>query len=168
MAKPEAAAAALVADLGLRPPVDPAEVARTLSAVVVTQPGAEDLSGMLLRRDGQLVIGANGARPIEQQRFAVAHCLGHLRLHPARPVLVCTDRRAVLGAYPGIATDREEAGANRFAAALLMPESAVRDAASRGDFAGAGELAEAIAAAFGVSVPVATFRLLYLGITASG
>ncbi|WP_414171006.1 ImmA/IrrE family metallo-endopeptidase [Streptomyces diastatochromogenes] len=155
--------------MGLQPPIDPAEVARMLSAVVIPQPGAEDLSGILIRREGQIVIGLNSRRPVGQQRFAVAHCLGHLRLHPVRPVIVCTDRRGELGAIPSIATDREEAAANRFAAAFLMPEPAVRDLARRSDCAATGMgLAQAAADVFGVSASVAAFRLLYLGLVAGG
>ncbi|MFD6990497.1 ImmA/IrrE family metallo-endopeptidase [Streptomyces sp. NPDC059943] len=67
-----------------------------------------DLSGMLLRRDGQPpVIGANDSQPPLRQRFTIARELGHLLLHLDREVVL--DRPVRINLRDGLsstATDR--------------------------------------------------------------
>ncbi|MGW1786468.1 ImmA/IrrE family metallo-endopeptidase [Streptomyces sp. NPDC002143] len=80
----------------------------------------------------------------ERRRFTVAHELAHLRLHRGRPLILDTDTRVnYRNTVSSMATDREEIEANRFAAALLAPETLVRDAVHQISFRTVDELVSA-------------------------
>ncbi|MFE7497582.1 ImmA/IrrE family metallo-endopeptidase [Streptomyces albidoflavus] len=166
MAKADVAARSLLEELQIRtPPVDPYDVAKRLGVVVVPQRLDGDVSGMLLRRDGNCVIGVNEDHPRLRRRFTVAHELGHLRLHEGRPLILDTDVRVnYRNTVSGMATDREEIDANRFAAALLAPEPLVRHAAQQVTFATVEDLVKVLAGQFQLSETAMTYRLMNLGI----
>ena len=76
---------------------------------------------MLVRGEGQPVIGVNSIHPRNRQRFTIAHECGHLMLHKAE---VHVDRRLHVhrrDVVSSMAVDPDEIEANRFAAELLMP-----------------------------------------------
>lgn len=50
-------------------------------AAVRYSPFEGELAGMLVRGDGQIVIGVNSLHPLNRQRFTIAHECGHLLLH---------------------------------------------------------------------------------------
>ncbi|WP_374775004.1 ImmA/IrrE family metallo-endopeptidase [Streptomyces sp. NBC_01310] len=166
MAKADIAARALLREFRIEePPINPFDLARELDILVVPQRMDDDVSGMLLRKDGSCVIGVNKAHSRERQRFTVAHELGHLRLHEGRPLILDTDARVnYRNAVSSMATDREEIDANRFAAALLAPEEMVRRAAQRISFRTTDDLVRALAQQFLLSEMAMTFRLMNLGI----
>lgn len=145
-------------------PVDPETAAQKLGAIVVRQSTPADLSGMLLRRDGQNVIGLNADLPDARQRFALAHLVGHLHLHRSRELILDTVARHSHGNLPSMPTDREEAEANRFAGALLAPEGIVRRMAAEADVATAAELVGLLAPRFGLTEAAMGYRLISLGI----
>lgn len=149
-----------IADL----PIDVDGLARRLGILVIRQPGADELSGMLLRRDSQDAIGINPALNPEQQRFALAHLIGHHQLHRRRELILDTDARYSYGNLASLPTDREESEATRFAAALLAPEGAVRRAAAEADFRTAAQLVDLLAPRFELTVTAMTYRLMSLGI----
>jgi Zn-dependent peptidase ImmA (M78 family) len=109
-------------------PVNILRVAQSLGAKVAFEPFGEELSGMLVRKEDQVIIGVNSRHPNTRQRFTIAHELGHWQLgHEGELFLDKTlrsksvsvkkrDQRAAAG------SDREEIQANAFAAAILMPE----------------------------------------------
>lgn len=108
-----------------RPPVPVERIARDLGARVVFEPSEGEVAGMLFQDedDGQIVIVVNSLNAKTRQRFSVAHEVGHLRLHERsiyvdRPVNV-----RFRNERSSLAIDHEEIAANRFAAALLMPEA---------------------------------------------
>lgn len=166
MAKADIAARALLGEMQIAaPPVDPFVLAERLGVVVVPQKLDRDVSGMLLRRDGSCVIGVNQDHSRLRRRFTVAHELGHLRLHEGRPLILDTDVRVnYRNSVSGMATDREEIDANRFAAALLAPEPMVRQAAQRVAFPTVEDLVKALAGQFSLSETAMTYRLMNLGI----
>lgn len=165
MARGEATARAVAEEFALASlPVDVDKVAREMDAIVVRKPVGQDVSGMLLRREGQNVIGLNSEQPPMSQRFALAHLLGHLRIHRRRDLILDGAVRHRHGNLASMPTDREEAEANRFAAALLMPEGIVRDKAVEADFDTAAQLVELLAPRFEVSRAVMGYRLMSLGI----
>lgn len=110
-------------------PVNILKVAQLLGARVAFEPFDEELSGMLVRKDDQIIIGVNSRHPKTRQRFTIAHELGHWQLeHPGelfldktlrnKPVSIKKrDQRAAQG------SDKQEIQANAFAAAILIPES---------------------------------------------
>ncbi|MFE9930866.1 ImmA/IrrE family metallo-endopeptidase [Streptomyces sp. NPDC005533] len=166
MAKADVAARALLREFCIEePPISPFDLARELHILVVPQRMDDDVSGMLLRKDGSCVIGVNEAHSRERQRFTVAHELGHLRLHEGRPLILDTDARVnYRNAVSSMATDREEIDANRFAAALLAPEELVRRAAQHISFRTTDDLVRALAQQFLLSEMAMTYRLMNLGI----
>lgn len=168
MARSDAAARTLLLQFGIdEAPIDPMLLARELGVRVVPQDMPDDVSGMLLRRGDEQVIGVNQKHPPNRQRFTVAHELGHLQLHRGRPLILDTATRVNFrDAVSSMATDREEMEANRFAAALLAPEAMVRRAAREAEFRTANELVEHMAGRFGVSKMAMNYRLVNLGIIA--
>ncbi|MEU1071888.1 MULTISPECIES: ImmA/IrrE family metallo-endopeptidase [unclassified Streptomyces] len=165
MSRADLTARTLADELGLTDlPINPDKAAKALGIMVVRQPGAMELSGMLLRRDGQLAIGLNPQRPRASQRFALAHIIGHARLHRRRDLILDITDRTAHGPLTSLPTDREEAEANRFAGALLMPEAAVRRHAADTQFETAAQLVTILADQFDVSEMVMGYRLLTLGI----
>ncbi len=115
------------------------------------------------------VIGVNSAHSLTRRRFTVAHELGHLRLHPGRPLILDAPARVNFRDHiASLATDREEIEANAFAAALLMPERLVLEAVGRLLTAGQHtpeKLAQLLAEEFQVSEAAMSYRLINLGIT---
>jgi Zn-dependent peptidase ImmA (M78 family) len=165
VARADAEARSLVAEYGLTvPPIDPEQVAAGLGAIVVRQPGAAELSGMLLRRDGQTVIGVNADMDPARQRFSLAHLVGHLHLHARRPLLLDTAARYSHGMLASMPTDREEAEANRFAAALVAPEGVVRWMAAEADARTAEQLVDLLTPRFGLTRTAMAYRLISLGV----
>lgn len=145
-------------------PIAPEAVAERLGAVVVRQPTSVELSGMLVRRHGRIVIGLNADLGPTRQRFALAHLIGHLHLHRSRDLILDTVERHTLGNLASLPTDREEAEANRFALELLAPETAIRHAAIKADFRTAAQLVDLLAPRFDLTVPAMAARLMGLGI----
>jgi len=145
-------------------PVDPEKIAANLSAAVIRQPGPVELSGILLRRDDQDVIGIRAELAPDRQRFTIAHAIGHLRLHARRELILDTATRYSHPKLPSMPTDREEAEANRFAAALLIPEGIVRRMAVEAEVRTENQFLDLLAPRFEVTRTVMAARLLALGI----
>jgi Zn-dependent peptidase ImmA (M78 family) len=156
------------------PPVDVEALANLLGVRVVHDRLEREISGMLVRPDGDAppVIGVNSYHPIGRQRFTIAHELGHLHLHRGREVIV---DHAVRGRVnfrdptSSLATDREEIEANAFAAALLMPGEWVAEQLDlrlqeRRHPTG---IVEALAEVFGVSRVAMENRLMNLGLSSA-
>lgn len=166
---PEGRAALLLHRHGVTSvPVAVDDIARDEGVEVVgkTHDGPE--YGFALRDGKFLLIGINNKTNLPRQRCATAHGLGHLLLHEAA-ILVCRTSRA--GSPPEAGSTpsaREEAEANAFCAALLMPDKAVAEVAA-GLPLGQGQggctaFTEAVAKHFGVPAEVAAFRLASLGL----
>lgn len=155
-----------------QPPTPLAELAAAEGIHIVHEPFRDDeVSGMLLREPDKTVIIVNSTNAATRQRFTIAHELGHLKLHKGS---VYVDGRARVSFRDGLsamATDREEIGANAFAAALLMPaewvrpeyENVVRNAVVSSE----QNLADILSSRFGVSSQAMLFRLVNLGLVAA-
>jgi Zn-dependent peptidase ImmA (M78 family) len=101
-------------------PVDRIIVARGIT----TEPSASlgDVSGLVLRRGKEIIIGVNKKQAPVRQRFTLAHELAHALLHPGMEVRFDKDFRVNLRSEAsGLGVDVEEIEANFFAACLLMP-----------------------------------------------
>jgi hypothetical protein len=175
------AAAELLAAAGLaeldEPPVDVDAIAEETDGLDVqeaadlrTLPGLPDefrradLSGLLLPGERRIwVNGVEAARSPGRRRFTVAHELGHWHLHRHEGThtrgLFCRSDE-VGGTESELRAARAiEAEANRFAAALLMPESLVRIEAERWKLN-----VHVLAKRFQVSLPAMQVRLVTLGV----
>ncbi|MGH2973614.1 MAG: ImmA/IrrE family metallo-endopeptidase [Solirubrobacterales bacterium] len=149
------------------PPVLVEDLAEALEVAVERRPGSPDISGLLYRDDGRVVIGVNADDSPVRQRFTIAHELGHLRLHKGESLHVDRELRVNLRAPSIQGRGGEEREANWFAAALLMPERMVRSVAkARADTARLSEegLVRALAEDFEVSRQAMGYRLVNLGL----
>jgi len=139
-----------------RIPVDVESIARQLGADV--QYGdLGGLSGEVALQDRVPVIKVNSNDSLTRQRFTIAHELGHLMLGHLADGKKFRDpsKNYTLGNY-----DPKERDANYFAAALLMPDDAVRAYAAGMD----SPTATTLANAFGVSNAAMGIKLKMLGI----
>lgn len=159
----EHAAERLLESLGItQPPVPVEDIAHRLG-IVVMRDAMRDVSGMLLRDSGPSVIAVNSSHSPRRQRFTIAHELGHFQLH--RGVFVDPDTRINLrSSRASSGVDREEIQANAFAAALLMPDRMVMQAAVAQRTPSAGQMSADLAQIFDVSEQAMDIRLSVLGI----
>jgi Zn-dependent peptidase ImmA (M78 family) len=146
------------------PPVPVEKIAKMLGARVVPTDFNNEVSGILVRRGGETVIGVAKEQAKTRQRFTIAHEIGHLILHDAEEVHVDREFRVKLRSQASSsAVDVDEIEANAFAASLLMPESFLRQDVKKlsVDFDDATQV-EALANRYRVSAQAMTFRLLNL------
>jgi hypothetical protein len=123
---------------GAEVPVPVESIAEDLLGLRVDESWKIDCSGMLLPSERRIVLNANervvGSNdpPLRRFRFTIAHEIGHWVCHclegRARDAQPSYCRPADLTESADRALERE---ANIFAAELLMPESAVREAWAR-------------------------------------
>jgi Zn-dependent peptidase ImmA (M78 family) len=105
-----------------KPPVPVERIATKLGLEIRCAPLDGDLSGALVRNDGEIYIGVNSLHHPNRQRFTIAHELGHFSLHKGIKIHVDRDFRVNWRDEDSSkAVDPEEMEANRFAAELLMP-----------------------------------------------
>lgn len=150
-------------------PVDVEQIAEDEGIDVVLHVLDDNTSGLIVKsKDGRVTIGVNADHHPNRRRFTVAHELGHFFLHNGgeRMFVDKRDHRASLG------IDKREIEANRFAAALLMPEELVRECLAE---EGVGfidafdeEGLRRLAARFQVSQQAITLRLKVLGLLYDG
>lgn len=146
------------------PFIDPEKIAIELGVTVIRQEADGRISGMLLRRNNRDVIGVNPIKSQTVQRFVLAHLLGHHQLHRTRPTLLDAQGAHLYGNLSCFPLDREEVQANQFAAALLMPELAVRLLAASDSHESTERLVGRLATHFDVSRAVMGHRLISLGL----
>ena len=155
----------LLARLGIdKIPVPVQEIAERCGAQVTYDRFEGDISGMLLREAGRIIIGVNSWHANTRQRFTIAHEIGHLEMHPGQPVYIDREVRVNLRAGQ---TDREEVQANGFAAELLMPRAwlhtAMEDLVARKPDLTSSDLIGHLAEQFDVSPAAMQHRLVNLG-----
>jgi len=112
-------------------PVDLSAIAASLN-IQIMYPDLEDsVSGMLVFKDGQAIIGVNANHARTRQRFTIAHEIGHFILHGGAGTIFIDERRIQFrNEMSSSGTSLQEIHANAFAAALLMPDPEI-DARAR-------------------------------------
>ena len=172
-AKAERAAQELLDRHGVtEPPTPVTELAAAEGILVIREPFQDDgVSGVLLREPDRTMIIVNAANAPVRQRFTIAHEIGHSALHRGTVYLDGRARVDFRDGLSSMATDQEEIDANAFAAALLMAAGWVRSAfetvVRNTTINSEDELAEVLAARFGVSRQAMHFRLINLGLIAA-
>lgn len=152
------------------PPVPVEEIARLRGADLRYVPYKGDISGLLSREHGRVIIGINGSHSKRRQRFTIAHELGHLELHRDKELHI--DRGFPVfrrDSRSSTATDPAEMEANAFAAELLMPSAMIRNdlAGAVLDFEDDGVLRR-LADKYEVSLQAMIIRLTRLGVIDDG
>jgi Zn-dependent peptidase ImmA (M78 family) len=130
--KPEEAAARVLKDYGVKAaPVPVEKIAKSLGAELRYSPLDDELSGMVYIKDGADIIGVNSLHHINRQRFTIAHEIGHLTLHREHmSSAVHVDKIFQRGILATLGSDQFEIEANRFAAALLIPDEFLKNEVS--------------------------------------
>ncbi len=159
------AAQKLLAEGQYQIPINVHQIALDLGLDVVEQDFEDQVSGVLVIKDGRGVIGVNSNHHRNRQRFTIAHEIGHYRLHhigrvfiDATPVFF-RDTTSAEGQSP------QEIVANAFAAELLMPENKLREILREQPIDAFDENAlRSVANQFEVSTQALTIRLTRLGL----
>lgn len=146
-------------------PVPVEDIADELGLVVEYTELGDNVSGILVVDGDNGAIGVNSTHPSVRQRFTIAHEIGHFCLHRDwTDVFIDSefepryrDKKSSRGQNP------EEIQANKFAAALLMPESFLNAYFDEeGIDIGDDDQVEELAENFEVSVAAMTYRLAKL------
>jgi Zn-dependent peptidase ImmA (M78 family) len=141
-------------------------LAKKLGARLSYQPfhkSDDDVSGLLYRDGTRTIIGVNSAHAPTRQRFTIAHELGHLLLHPGKPMILDRARVNLRNSVSSMATDTQEIEANQFAASLLMPRDFLFGELKRMPAKQSDLLIDGLAQKFNVSREAMRHRLVNLG-----
>lgn len=149
-----------------RAPIPVENIARAIGLDVRYAPTTDEVSGALIRDGKSAIIAVNSAQHENRQRFTIAHEIGHFILHKRALRHFDEDFRIDFrNSVSSEATQRDEIVANRFAAALLMPESFLRrDLLRMGvDQRNVDDAIQALAVRYKVSRRAMELRLVNLG-----
>lgn len=146
-----------------KPPVDVIQIAFSEGLEVREAPTGTNISGALVRSDKTVFIAVNNAHHRNRQRFTIAHELAHFFLeHPGTDLHIDGDFTINLRYRSSDMVDINEIEANRFAAALLMPQDfLVRDVFA--DYPLNEEKIRRLARKYQVSEQAMMIRLVSLG-----
>jgi Zn-dependent peptidase ImmA (M78 family) len=108
-------------------------MAKGLGITIQDEDLEEQVSGILLVKEGGHVMAVNKNHPLFRRRFTIAHEIGHFVLHRDQESIFIDDSVAFhLNAHSPNLTKWQEREANLFAAYLLMPEAEIREYMQRG------------------------------------
>jgi len=149
-------------------PIDVEVVAKHLGARVLVEGFSDDLSGVLIRKNGTATIAVNCSHSPLRRRFTIAHECGHLVLQHEGEVFVDKHMLNRRDSTSALAVDEQEIQANQFAASLLMPREEVVRHMDRllNTHRSHAVLVELMASTFRVSKSAMEIRLVNLGLTA--
>lgn len=157
----------------LTPYVDVDIVIRSFGIRLTKSNFGDDVSGILINKANDVVIGYNEHHSTSRKRFTKAHELGHFVLKHGRDGLF-VDQKKHFVIYRNDQSSTGEKGqeieANAFAAALLMPEWMVKKEIQKLEFQGLDlsddddSLISHLANTFKVSKTAMTFRISNLGL----
>lgn len=139
----------------LKLPVDPRTIAKIQGVKVIADESfdGEDISGEFLFEGLEPVIKYNPNDSLKRQRFTIAHELGHYVLQHGY-AFRDNKKNFTVNNF-----DKNEVGANKFAAELLMPSDALHVLIKQRKITDVKELARL----FDVSLTAMAFRLENLG-----
>lgn len=146
-------------------PVDVRALIEKFNVAIVEQPMEDSMSGMLVIKGNQAVIGVNQAHHPNRQRFSLAHELGHYLLHRHyQTIFIDPSTVFFRNNLSTQGTDLYEIEANIFAAELLMPEDAIKRAVAEPIDAFDERAVARLALQFKVSTQALTIRLTKLNL----
>lgn len=151
------------------PPVDVEAIVKAEGVEVVEEDLEDEVSGLLVSKNGNHVILVNSDHYPNRQRFTIAHEFGHYLMHRDisniffdEALVFFRDKEASEG------TKYQEIEANNFAAELLMPEYLLKQIIRENPVDAFDEREESLlyktAKKFQVSVQALTIRLTKLGL----
>ena len=112
-------------------PIDVIKLANKIGLKIIYHKMTDDISGMLMIKDGNGIIGVNKSHPKVRKRFTIAHEIGHYSLKHHREGSIFVNQKQHTSA--NIYRDKnsmkgeiwQEIEANAFAASLLMPKQII-------------------------------------------
>lgn len=146
-------------------PVDVYRIIKDEGIALSLEEMEDDHSGVLLVENSIAAIAVNSTHHPHRQRFSAAHELGHYILHSRGRDRLFVDKAYRRSLVSSSGTDTDEIEANRFAAALLMPENLILR--SIGDELITDLDVSKLALKFQVSEQAMTLRLVNLGLIES-
>lgn len=140
--------------------IDVYKLASDFSIKIIEKSLSNEISGLLIIKDGNVVIGVDSDQSIQRKRFTVAHELGHYFLHRQFKHTFVDEVFARSGN-----SNQIEREANAFAAALLMPKALIQRAITSNNWNNIDdEEINALSKKFNVSGVSMTYRLVNLNI----
>lgn len=150
------------------PPIDLECVARHLGLAIMYEPLSKSISGFLHRHpSGRATIVVNRNHVVGRQRFTIAHEIGHFVLrHNENQIYIDKTYTVQLRSDAPTGAHPEEAQANAFAAALLMPKAMLRSDVLRRahDHRVEDDVIDALTDRYGVSERALLIRLNTIGL----
>ena len=162
--KIEERATQILSELGINLfPIPILKIAKLLGVQIHQYDLGENISGVLVIKNDQGIIGVNPSESSVRQRFTIAHELGHYMLHRNLNESIFVDREiSVLfrsqNSSPGELKREQEA--NAFAAAILMPKDMLLEQIQKNYIDITDEVAlKGLAKKFDVSLIAMTIRV---------
>ncbi len=126
----------------------------------------DEISGTLVIKDKQGIIGLNPSESGVRQRFTIAHELGHFELHKDNDLFVDKEFKVHFRNQVSATGEiRHEQEANSFAAAILMPKNLLESKIKKLDLDLTDEHAiKELAKIFDVSAISMTYRIANLNL----
>jgi Zn-dependent peptidase ImmA (M78 family) len=163
---PEEVARKLLDRFGQQLPIDIEALIKAHNIAIRRQELEESISGMLVIKDGRVIIGVNENHHPNRQRFTLAHELGHFLLHRSvSSIFVDASTIFFRDSTSSDGSKAQEIEANAFAGELLMPAKQIREAINNQPLDAFDEGAvRRLAVQFGISSQALTIRLTRLGL----
>lgn len=160
---PKAAARRLLARVGYKLPVDITRLVKDHGITLIGREVERSVTGALVVDSSHATMLVNRAFEASQQRFSLAHLLGHFVLHrKILPLFVDPLKLNECNTRDREARRLLEREADEFAAELLMPEEVLRECMRGKRPARSSIFIQPVAAHFGVSELVFALRLCQL------
>ncbi len=149
-------------------PIPINDVAKMQGLAIQAFDFGDDVSGVLVVKDGKGTIGYNPQESIVRKRFTIAHELGHFLLHGNINEVLFVDKNFKVHFRDQASSTgelRKEREANAFAAAILMPREMLIETINQYGLDLTDENAiKELAKKFKVSSTAMTFRISNLGL----
>lgn len=160
---PKDAARQILTRFGYRPPLNITAVVNEHGISIVRRRVERSVAGLLIVDPSRVTMLVNQAFEASQQRFVLAHLLGHFVLHAQSSAFIVDFLRPGLSKTTDERRCLMEREADQFACELLIPEHVLRECMKKKSHCGARIFARPLAAHFGVSEIMFALRLSELG-----
>lgn len=151
-------------------PIDVKKLAESLDLTIIEDDFEDAIAGLLYYKNGNGYVGVNKSHHENRQRFTIGHEIGHHALHHNIDGLHWDKKSFIFYRADNNLPDKvQESEANKFSAALLMPETMLKRFISSENIDLNDEIdIYNLSIKLKVSEQALTFRLLNLGMISYG
>ena len=162
--KIEEKTAQILSELGINElPIPIKKIANSIGVQIHPYDLGENISGVLVIKNDEGIIGVNPTESSVRQRFTIAHELGHYVLHKNTNESIFVDKDFKIlfrNQVSAIGVDKREQEANSFAASILMPKKMIEHQLNQYSLDLTDEVAlKKLAKTFNVSVTAMSIRI---------